>query len=95
MLFRHKIDRGLEIMREKNRRYLDSVNAGNREVPETLSPEEELADAERKAQEFHKEEKLELEKGDMLAIILSAFLTFGPILLILGAGIAAAWLFLH
>ena len=42
-----------------------------------------------------REEKLELEKGDMLAIILSAFLTFGPILLILGAGIAAVWFFLH
>ncbi len=95
MLFRRKIDRGLEIMREKNRQYLDSVNSGNREVPEMRSPEEELAEAEHKAQEFHKEEKLELEKGDMLAIILSAFLTFGPILLILGAGIAAVWFFLH
>ena len=95
MLFRRKIDRGLEIMREKNRQYLDSVNAGNRETPEMRLQEEELAEAERKAQEFHKEEKLELEKGDMLAIILSAFLTFGPILLILGAGIAAVWFFLH
>ncbi len=95
MLFRRKIDRGLEIMREKNRQYLDSVNAGNREIPEMRLQEEELAEAERKAQEFHKEEKLELEKGDMLAIILSAFLTFGPILLILGAGIAAVWFFLH
>ena len=95
MLFRHKIERGMEIMRDKNRQYLDSVNAGEKGPQEALSPEEELAEAERRAQEFHKEEKLELEKGDLLAIILSAFLTFGPILLLLGAGIVAAWFFLH
>ena len=95
MLFRHKIERGMEVMREKNREYLDSVGRPSGEPTSGPSQEEELKEAGKKAEEFHKEEKMDLEKGDFLAIVLSAFLTFGPILLILAAGVAAAWIFLH
>lgn len=51
-------------------------------------------EAEEKAEEFHREEN-KLEKGDIPAMILSAFLVFGPIFLVLGGILALAWIFLH
>ena len=50
---------------------------------------------ERKAREFHKDDEVPLEKGDLPAIILSAVLVFGPIFLILGGIMLLAWFFLH
>ena len=98
MLFRKKYDRGMEAMREKNRDYLDSMKEQNIEDnagDTTLDISEEIAQAEKKAREFHEEDKLELEKGDLPAIIISALLTFGPIILVLGGILAVAWIFLH
>ena len=40
-------------------------------------------------------EKLELEKGDLPAMILSALLVFGPVFLVLFGILALAWVFLH
>ena len=40
-------------------------------------------------------EKPELEKGDLTAMILSAMLVFGPIFLVLGGILAAAWVLLR
>lgn len=93
MLFRKKYDRGMQLMQEKNREYLDSMAKSGDSAAEI--EEEELIEAERKAREFHKEDKLDLEKGDLAAMILSAFLVFGPIFLVLGGLLAAAWIYLH
>lgn len=41
------------------------------------------------------QEKIELEKGDLTAMIISALAVFGPIFLVLGGLIAVAWVFLH
>lgn len=55
-----------------------------------------IEEARKQAEAFHKEnQKMDLEKGDLPALIISAFLVFGPILLILGAILAVAWIFLH
>ena len=39
--------------------------------------------------------KIELEKGDLPAMILSAMIVFGPVILILAALVVIAWIFLH
>lgn len=93
MLFRKKYDRGMQLMQEKNREYLDSMAERGDSGAEIEA--EELAEAEKKAREFQEENKLDLEKGDMAAIILSAFLVFGPIFLVLGGLLAVAWIYLH
>ncbi len=54
-----------------------------------------LEDGERKAREFHRDENVPIEKGDVPAMILSALLVFGPIFLVLAGIIALAWFFLH
>ena len=63
-------------------------------IPDPEETEREVKEGERKAKEFHAEE-LELEKGDVPALILSALLVFGPIFLLLGAVVVLAWFFLH
>lgn len=95
MIFRKKINRAMEIMGEKNKQYLDSMGNDSKKEFVSNSSENDDSDAKRKHGEFYKEEKINLEKGDFLAIMISAFLTFGPILLLLAVGIVAAWLFLH
>ena len=92
MLFRKRYDRALQRMHEKNNEYLHGADADRTEGPD---PEAELAEAEQKAREFHQGEKLELEKGDIAAMILAAMLVFGPILLILSGILAAAWILLN
>lgn len=48
-----------------------------------------------KERERPDEKKIELEKGDLPAMILSAMLVFGPVILILAALVIIAWIFLH
>lgn len=83
--------------------------ASGKEMPDPAENKEELSawesadereiaieEARKQAEAFHKEnQKMDLEKGDLPALIISAFLVFGPILLILGAILAVAWIFLH
>ena len=57
--------------------------------------EETVEDGERKAREFHKDDNLPLEKGDVPALILSALLVFGPVFLVLIGIVVLAWFFLH
>ncbi len=61
--------------------------------PEDLSPEE----AERRAEEYRKRNKegVKLEKGDLPAMIIAAFLVFGPVFLVLFGILFLAWFFLH
>lgn len=75
MLFKRKYDRGVEVMKDKNREYLEEQGI------EPVAPEKE-------------QEKIELEKGDLPAMIISALAVFGPIFLVLGGLVAAAWIFL-
>ena len=142
-----RTDRAMDVMRERNRRYLDAQSQNteqekdrpepdaavpdqtelpeNSDVPdvpdvpdipaETADPEEagdfraERADGEsreayeddellpeEKAAAFHEAEKNpRLEKGDLPAMIIAAFLVFGPVFLVLFGILALAWLFLH
>lgn len=78
-------------MREKNREYLEE-NApqdaeGISENAEYENPEER--------EKAYREEKIELEKGDLPAMILSGLLVFGPIFLALGGLLALFWVYLH
>ncbi len=101
-IFKKKTERGMEIMRERNRRYLEEYEEQH------LSDEEKAARAaaaereeEDPAYEMGKNyafrtdappedgeyiperEDVELEKGDIFAIILSSFLVFWPVFLVL------------
>ena len=121
MLLKRRVERGMDTMRERNRRYLeekgeytgpedvslldeekqkrDEGQAGLRDyisgtatVPPSKSKEWELTDEmerEKKiiAEYRKKNEELDFEKGDLPAIIIAAFITFGPVIIgILGVG---------
>lgn len=81
-MFQKKIDRAFSWLKEKNRpQNSPEVNNDNPSELERYDPK-----AEWKA---HENENMDLEKNDVLAIIISALLVFGPILLIL---LLALWL---
>ncbi|MBE6724198.1 MAG: hypothetical protein E7576_03215 [Ruminococcaceae bacterium] len=73
----------------------DSADSRDGRKWDELTPEE-------KAKAFHAGEepgsepgKVELEKGDLPAMIISALLVFGPVFLVLFGILALAWVFLH
>ena len=101
-IFRKKTERGMEIMRERNRRYLEEYEEQH------LSEEEKAARAaaaerekedpayemgknyafradvpEEPGEYIPEREDVELEKGDIFAIIVSSFLVFWPVFLVL------------
>jgi hypothetical protein len=88
MLFDKKIKRSMEVMDERNRRYLDAERTdGHPYANDDAAREHE--------QEYRRlNEEPGLEKGDVPALILSALLVFGPILLILAALLTLAWVLL-
>ena len=99
-----KTERAMEVMRERNRRYLEKGGEGTDPDPEKAAPDagEPIKDGaesgetpDEKAAAFHEEEKLKLEKGDVPAMILSAIMVFGPVFLVLLAIVVLAWIFLH
>ena len=104
-----KTKRAMDTMKERNRRYLEERKkkdeAGQEEnpqpgsdSPEDTTPEEPSSEdptPEEKAAAFHEKEQLKLEKGDLPAMILSAFMVFGPVFLVLIAIMVLAWIFLH
>ena len=92
MLLKRRWERSMDTMKERNKRYLEERQQKYlEEHPEERERiEKELAEIE--AQERH-EEEMGLEKGDLPALMISAFLVFGPILLIVGAIIALVWHF--
>ena len=145
-----KTDRAFDVMRERNRRYLEEQKkneedpAGQNGAPETAETEsgealsdaeelrraeeklrayqeqnggeggvyrmedptdasgsdtptdDDLSEARRKAEEFHEEnDSVQLEKGDIPAMIISAILVFGPIFLVFLGLILMAWFFLQ
>lgn len=71
MFFHKRIDRAVDVMNERNKKYLDAH-----------LPEE------------RRDEPPELEKGDLPAVIISALIVFGPIILGLGLLLALAWILL-
>ena len=80
--------------KEENKALNPRDSADSRKWDE-LTPEE-------KAKAFHAGEepgsepgKVELEKGDLPAMIISALLVFGPVFLVLFGILALAWVFLH
>lgn len=86
MLFRKKYNRGMEIMRRKNEEYL------KKQDPSLFSEEE---GEEEDPKENKKFDSSQLEKNDLKAIIISAFLVFGPIILIMMAVLVLVWFLLH
>ena len=73
MLFQEKIDRALKWVSDKNKKP-DVNDLEDSDLP--YDPRAEwLAE--------QKNEPIKLEKGDLLAIILSALLVFGPVFLVL------------
>ena len=98
MFFQKRIDRSFDTMNERNKRYIEK----RREKGEIVDPETgrtleeerewELEQAEAKAKAFHEEnDEPGLEKGDLPALLLSAFLVFGPILLVLAGILSLGW----
>lgn len=81
MIFQKKIDRAMDWLKEKNKTEqvynegYSGKNYGDNHDLEHFDPK-----AEWRAEQ---EEKIELEKNDVLAIIISALIVFGPVLLIM------------
>ncbi len=93
MFFRNHKKKAFEIMQERNRLYLEKMKTEGKdpEQEEQKETEESL----RHQEEYRNNNDLGLEKGDLPAIILSAFLVFGPIFLVLIGILVVAWIFLH
>ena len=66
MIFQKKYQRGMELLRKKNGSDPDQSDAENREIKRRAAADE----------------KVELEKHDTLAMLLSALMTFLPVALI-------------
>jgi len=73
MLFQEKIDRALKWVTDKNKKP-DAHDIEDSDLPSD-SRAEWLAEKEN--------EEIKLEKGDLLAIVLSAILVFGPVFLVM------------
>lgn len=75
-------------MLKKTQEGFDIMEERNRRYLESMKDEN--------AEEPEDEEThYDLEKGDLPAIIISALLTFMPIILALGGALALAWFLLH
>ena len=103
----NKTKRAMDVMKERNRRYLESQKAPADSEKQGETPADPEKDAENRAPEltddltpeekaeaFHRDE-IKLEKGDLPALILSALMVFGPIFLVLIAIVVLAWFFLQ
>ena len=75
------------LFKRKYDRGMEAMQGKNREYLESQGIEVTSHEKE--------QEKIELEKGDLTAMIISALAVFGPIFLVLGGLIAVAWVFLH
>ena len=100
MLFDKKVKRDMDVMQERNRRYLEAMEqtepSDNEQFCEDTQKAEDIREAMTKAKAYRQQnEDLGLEKGDVFALILSALLVFGPILLILALLLTLAWILLH
>lgn len=78
-LFSKKENRAIEVMNEKNRQYLDSMNEARDGYPENR--EEVYPDG-------------TFEKGDLPAIIISALIVFFPIILIMAIIVVLVYRFM-
>ncbi len=96
MLFDKKVKRDMEVMNERNKRYLESRESdGASDDATEASNDEAYQEAMARAEEYRRQnDDAGLEKGDIPALILSALLVFGPIILVLAALLALAWILL-
>ena len=90
----------MEVMKERNRRYLDEMNSDGTDensAPEKSAvPEDEAEITARHEKEYREmNEEPGFEKGDIPALIISAFIVFFPIFLVLIGIMVLAWIFLH
>lgn len=77
MLFQKKVDRAMKWLEEKNQNNTSSFHTEN------YNNESNLEHFDPKVQWLYDNDKVEFDGIDYLAIIISALLVFGPIILIL------------
>lgn len=99
MIFDKKIKRGMDIMNERNRQYLEKEagmdSEGNNDDASVAEQPNEEENAARRAEEYRRlNSDSGLEKGDIPALIISALLVFSPIFLVLIGIMVLAWIFL-
>ena len=88
----NKTKRAFDVMHERNARYLGKKD-DEQAPPDEMEPETDKSDI--MPSDLKDDSDLKLEKGDLLALIISAFLTFSPIFIVLGLILYLAWTFLH
>lgn len=108
MFFQKKNDRAMNWLKEQNEKELDKRKDEASYSPEETESTEESGDTKEQSQETWKEDTIkdvlesrekkkkgmDLEKHDMTALMVSAFLVFVPIaILILGLFALISWLF--
>ncbi|NLK43545.1 MAG: hypothetical protein GX300_04010 [Tissierellia bacterium] len=80
MMFQSKLDRAMAWLKDKNK----DQKSINQNDTERIYDEDQLDYYDPRAEWLAEEnDKVHLEKGDLLAIIISAFLVFSPIILFL------------
>ena len=77
MIFQKKVDRAMKWLEEKNQSKTDNLDTEN------YVDQSNEEDYDPKTQWLEDNDKIEFDGKDYLAIILSALLVFGPIILIL------------
>ena len=80
MMFQNKLDRAMAWLKEKSK----DPNRNHQKESEKFHDEDQLEYYDPREEWLAEEnEKIQLEKGDLLAIFISAFLVFSPIIIFL------------
>ena len=99
MFFVRKVKKSMEVMNERNKRYLEEMNPESTKpsdfTDESLDTADELAETAEHEKEYRRlNDDAGLEKGDLPALIISALIVFSPIFLVLIGIMVLAWIFL-
>lgn len=85
LIFKKREEKALEVMRERNRRYLEEMEEQEQHVPgQDYAFKTGPSKYDENGEEYVPEEELDFEKGDLFAIIVSALMVFWPLLLFFG-----------
>jgi len=78
MISQKKLDRAMDWLKEKNKEQKGTVQLDSQKIDDEILNEDN-----ENAQLLEEDEEIQLEKGDLFAIITSAFLVFSPIIIVL------------
>lgn len=78
MISQKKLDRAMDWLKEKNKEQKGTVQLDSQKIDDEILNEDN-----ENAQLLEEDEEIQLEKGDLFAIIISAFLVFSPIIIVL------------